>query len=72
MESESFHDMEELSNHMGLFLQKTNIIRDYLVGGWLQGLLLLAMLAHALVPLLCAAHVQGCDGAVITLRVKMI
>ena len=31
MESESFHDMEELSNHMGLFLQKTNIIRDYLV-----------------------------------------
>ncbi len=23
---------EDLSNHMGLFLQKTNIIRDYLVG----------------------------------------
>lgn len=24
--------MEDLANHMGLFLQKTNIIRDYLVG----------------------------------------
>jgi phytoene/squalene synthetase len=23
---------EGLANHMGLFLQKTNIIRDYLVG----------------------------------------
>lgn len=23
---------EDLANHMGLFLQKTNIIRDYLVG----------------------------------------
>lgn len=22
--------MEDLANHMGLFLQKTNIIRDYL------------------------------------------
>lgn len=24
------HDMDDLANHMGLFLQKTNIIRDYL------------------------------------------
>lgn len=30
LESEEFGDMEELANHMGLFLQKTNIIRDYL------------------------------------------
>ena len=28
-ESEEFHNLEELSNLMGLFLQKTNIIRDY-------------------------------------------
>ena len=31
LEDESFHDAEDISNHMGLFLQKTNIIRDYLV-----------------------------------------
>lgn len=30
LESEEFADMEYLANHMGLFLQKTNIIRDYL------------------------------------------
>ena len=30
LESPEFADMEDLSNHMGLFLQKTNIIRDYL------------------------------------------
>jgi farnesyl-diphosphate farnesyltransferase len=30
LESKEFHAMEELSNGMGLFLQKTNIIRDYL------------------------------------------
>ena len=30
LESQEFADMEDLSNHMGLFLQKTNIIRDYL------------------------------------------
>jgi len=30
LESPEFADMESLSNHMGLFLQKTNIIRDYL------------------------------------------
>lgn len=28
-ESSEFKQMEQLSNHMGLFLQKTNIIRDY-------------------------------------------
>lgn len=33
LESESYSELSELSNHMGLFLQKTNIIRDYLVGG---------------------------------------
>ena len=31
LESQEFADMQALSNHMGLFLQKTNIIRDYLV-----------------------------------------
>lgn len=30
LESGEFSDMEELANQMGLFLQKTNIIRDYL------------------------------------------
>lgn len=30
LESEEFANMEDLANHMGLFLQKTNIIRDYL------------------------------------------
>lgn len=30
LESEEFTMMDDLSNHMGLFLQKTNIIRDYL------------------------------------------
>ena len=30
LESEDFSKMEDLANHMGLFLQKTNIIRDYL------------------------------------------
>ena len=30
LESEDFYKMEDLANHMGLFLQKTNIIRDYL------------------------------------------
>lgn len=30
LEAPHFNDKEELSNHMGLFLQKTNIIRDYL------------------------------------------
>ncbi|KAK9915479.1 hypothetical protein WJX75_009807 [Coccomyxa subellipsoidea] len=30
LESEEFAEMEDLANHMGLFLQKTNIIRDYL------------------------------------------
>lgn len=29
-ESSEYTEMEDLSNHMGLFLQKTNIIRDYL------------------------------------------
>lgn len=31
LESAQFARAEVLSNHMGLFLQKTNIIRDYLV-----------------------------------------
>jgi phytoene/squalene synthetase len=31
LESASYARAEVLSNHMGLFLQKTNIIRDYLV-----------------------------------------
>jgi len=30
LESSEFADMEDLANQMGLFLQKTNIIRDYL------------------------------------------
>eukprot|EP01104_Vermistella_antarctica_P012830 TRINITY_DN3785_c1_g1_i2.p1 TRINITY_DN3785_c1_g1~~TRINITY_DN3785_c1_g1_i2.p1 ORF type:complete len:414 (-),score=141.50 TRINITY_DN3785_c1_g1_i2:333-1574(-) len=30
LESEDFREKEDLSNSMGLFLQKTNIIRDYL------------------------------------------
>ena len=30
LEDKRFADMEDLSNEMGLFLQKTNIIRDYL------------------------------------------
>lgn len=30
LEDESFFDAEALANNMGLFLQKTNIIRDYL------------------------------------------
>jgi len=30
LESSEFTEMEDLANHMGLFLQKTNIIRDYL------------------------------------------
>jgi farnesyl-diphosphate farnesyltransferase len=30
LEDERFAEMEDLSNSMGLFLQKTNIIRDYL------------------------------------------
>ena len=30
LENEDFYKMEDLANHMGLFLQKTNIIRDYL------------------------------------------
>ncbi|KAL3150785.1 hypothetical protein ABBQ32_000552 [Trebouxia sp. C0010 RCD-2024] len=30
LETADFANMEELSNHMGLFLQKTNIIRDFL------------------------------------------
>ncbi|KAL0033731.1 hypothetical protein WJX77_002894 [Trebouxia sp. C0004] len=30
LEKAAFADMETLSNHMGLFLQKTNIIRDFL------------------------------------------
>lgn len=30
LEKAEFAEMDELSNHMGLFLQKTNIIRDYL------------------------------------------
>jgi len=35
LESSFFAKNETLSNHMGLFLQKVNIIRDYLVGwGW--------------------------------------
>jgi hypothetical protein len=37
LESEEFAAAESLANHMGLFLQKTNIIRDYLVGGWEVG-----------------------------------
>ncbi len=32
LESPSIAVEEDLANHMGLFLQKTNIIRDYLVG----------------------------------------
>ena len=36
-EGAEFNDSADLSNHMGLFLQKTNIIRDYLVGGWVGG-----------------------------------
>jgi hypothetical protein len=32
LESPSFGKADVLANHMGLFLQKTNIIRDYLVG----------------------------------------
>jgi farnesyl-diphosphate farnesyltransferase len=32
LESSFFAKNEGLSNHMGLFLQKVNIIRDYLVG----------------------------------------
>ena len=31
LEAASFARSEAMSNHMGLFLQKTNIIRDYLV-----------------------------------------
>jgi hypothetical protein len=31
LESASYARADALSNHMGLFLQKTNIIRDYLV-----------------------------------------
>ncbi len=31
LESEEVRDMSDLANHMGLLLQKTNIIRDYLV-----------------------------------------
>jgi farnesyl-diphosphate farnesyltransferase len=34
LESPEFFKSEALANEMGLFLQKTNIIRDYLVGGW--------------------------------------
>ena len=30
LESKDFYEMEDLANHMGLFLQKTNIIRDFL------------------------------------------
>ena len=30
LESMEFAEMDDLANHMGLFLQKTNIIRDYL------------------------------------------
>lgn len=30
LESKEFYEMEDLANHMGLFLQKTNIIRDFL------------------------------------------
>jgi len=30
LENPEFYNMEKLSNNMGLFLQKTNIIRDYL------------------------------------------
>ncbi len=37
LESEAYLHAEELSTHMGLLLQKTNIIRDYLVGGMLCG-----------------------------------
>lgn len=38
LESEDFASLHELSNGMGLFLQKTNIIRDYLVSrGWTGG-----------------------------------
>ena len=32
LESPEFSSLDDLSNQMGLFLQKTNIIRDYLVG----------------------------------------
>jgi hypothetical protein len=32
-ESEKYAAVETLSSHMGMFLQKTNVIRDYLVGG---------------------------------------
>lgn len=37
LESPSFGKADVLANHMGLFLQKTNIIRDYLVGGGTAG-----------------------------------
>ncbi|PNH09521.1 Squalene synthase [Tetrabaena socialis] len=33
LESDAMAGQEDLANHMGLFLQKTNIIRDYLVSG---------------------------------------
>jgi hypothetical protein len=33
LEDRRYASTEALSNHMGLFLQKTNIIRDYLVRG---------------------------------------
>ncbi len=44
LESEAFGDAEGLANHMGLFLQKTNIIRDYLVGATLRSVLMEEMI----------------------------
>lgn len=37
LEANSIGTEEDLANHMGLFLQKTNIIRDYLVRGGVVG-----------------------------------
>lgn len=48
LEGKEFEDLDTLSNGMGLFLQKTNIIRDYLVSGGGAG-----------DPGLCGAALQG-------------
>jgi hypothetical protein len=37
LESSSYARSDSLANHMGLFLQKTNIIRDYLVSRGASG-----------------------------------
>lgn len=41
LESASYACADTLANHMGLFLQKTNIIRDYLVSSSMDGCLFL-------------------------------